>query len=59
MPKNAEMLIDDEESLRAFLEKEGLEVPTRKDEKKQEKVDLKQLERRQAKIESQLIKPEQ
>lgn len=48
LPKNAEMLIDDEESLRAFLEKEGLEVPIRKDQKKQEKVDLKQLERRQA-----------
>ncbi len=53
------MLIDDEQSLLAFLEKEGLEVPFKKKLEIKEKVDLKQLERRQAKIESQLVKPEQ
>jgi hypothetical protein len=30
LPKNAEILIDDEQSLLAFLEKEGLEVPFKK-----------------------------
>lgn len=52
LQKNVEISIDDEAGLIAFLRKEGLEVPKVSEEKQIEKVDLKALERRQAKLES-------